>query len=61
MSTFEGMPVAPFILLVALVVIFWLAGLAGVAAFRNPSFILRAALGVMFSFTASAHWAKKAS
>jgi uncharacterized membrane protein len=55
----KGASVAPFILLVALVVIFWLAGLAGVAAFRNPSFILRSALGIMFAFTASAHWGKR--
>jgi uncharacterized membrane protein len=53
------MPVAPFILLVALVVAFWLAGLAGVAAFRDPSVVLRVALGIMFLFTASAHWGKR--
>jgi uncharacterized membrane protein len=51
--------VAPFILLIALIVIFWLAGLAGVAAFRDQSFVLRAALGIMFFFTASAHWGKR--
>jgi uncharacterized membrane protein len=53
------MPVAPFILLVILVVTFWLAGLVGVAAFRDPSFVLRAALGIMFFLTASAHWGKR--
>ena len=50
---------APFFLLVALVLAFWLAGLAGVAALRDPSFVLRAALGIMFLFTASAHWGKR--
>jgi uncharacterized membrane protein len=55
------MPVAHFILLVILVVTFWLSGLAGVAAFRDPSFILRTALGIMFFFTASAHWGKRRS
>jgi len=39
--------------------LFALAGLAGVAAFRDLGFILRAALGVMFLFTASAHWGKR--
>lgn len=29
------------------------------AAFRDPGFILRAALGVMFLFAASAHWGKR--
>ncbi len=53
------MLVAPFILLVVLVVTFWLAGLAGVAAFRDPSLVLRTALGIMFFFTASAHWGKR--
>ena len=53
------MAVAPFILLVALVVAFWLAGLAGVPALQDPSFVLRAALGIMFLVTASAHWGKR--
>lgn len=50
---------APLIILVVSVVVFWLAGLAGAAAFRDLSFVLRAALAVMFFFTASAHWGKR--
>jgi len=30
-----------------------------VAAFQDPSFVLRAALGIMFFLTASAHWGKR--
>jgi len=50
---------APLILLVILVVVFWLAGRAGIAVFQDPSFVLRAALGLMFLFTASAHWGRR--
>jgi uncharacterized membrane protein len=50
---------APLILLVILVVVFWLAGRAGIALFQDPSFVLRAALGFMFLFTASAHWGRR--
>jgi uncharacterized membrane protein len=51
--------VAPLILLVVSVVVFWLAGRSGVVVFQEPSFVLRAALGIMFLFTASAHWGKR--
>jgi uncharacterized membrane protein len=51
--------VVPFIVLVVSVLVFWLAGRAGVALFEDASFILRAALGVMFFLTASAHWGKR--
>jgi uncharacterized membrane protein len=51
--------VAPFILLVVSVVVFWLAGIAGVPVFRDPSFVLRAGLATMFFLTASAHWGKR--
>jgi|SRR5215469_824718 len=50
---------APLIVLAVSALLFWLAGRAGVAAFRDLSFVLRAALGVMFLFTASAHWGKR--
>ena len=50
---------APLIVLVVSALLFALVGLAGVAAFRDLGFILRAALGVMFLFTASAHWGKR--
>ena len=50
---------APLIVLVVSGLLFWLAGRIGVAAFRDLGFILRAALGVMFLFTASAHWGKR--
>jgi uncharacterized membrane protein len=50
---------APLIVLVVSALLFGLAGLAGVAAFRDLGFVLRAALGVMFLFTASAHWGKR--
>lgn len=49
----------PLILLVISVVVFWLAGRAGIAVFQDPSFVLRSALGLMFLFTASAHWGKR--
>lgn len=50
---------APLIVLVLAAVTFWLAGRAGVAAFQDPSFVLRAALAMMFLLTASAHWGKR--
>jgi uncharacterized membrane protein len=50
---------APLIVLVISVVLFWLAGRAGIAVLQDPSFVLRAALGLMFLFTASAHWGKR--
>jgi uncharacterized membrane protein len=50
---------APLIVFIVLAAAFWLAGHAGVAAFQDPSFVLRAALGIMFFFTASAHWGKR--
>jgi uncharacterized membrane protein len=50
---------APLIVLVVLVLVFWLAGRAGIAVFQDSSFVLRAALGLMFLFTASAHWGKR--
>ncbi len=51
--------VAPLIVLVVSVVVFRLCGWAGVAVFQDWSFILRAALCVMFLLTASAHWGKR--
>jgi uncharacterized membrane protein len=50
---------APFIVLVVSALVFWLAGHAGVSAFHDPGFVLRAALGAMFLLTASAHWGKR--
>lgn len=50
---------APLIVLVVSALLFWLAGRIGVAAFRDLGFVLRAALGVMFLFAASAHWGKR--
>jgi hypothetical protein len=50
---------APFFVLVIAVAAFWLAGRAGVAAFQDPGFVLRAALGLMFFLPASAHWGKR--
>ena len=50
---------APLIVLVTCIVVFCLAGLAGLAAFRDFGFVLRAALGIMFLFAASAHWGKR--
>src|SRR5215472_16274560 len=54
----EGI-MAPLIVLVVSALLFGLGGLAGVTAFRDLGFILRAALGLMFLFTASAHWGKR--
>src|SRR5215467_4323145 len=51
---------APLIVLVVSALLFWLAGQTGlVAAFRDLGLVLRAALGVMFLMTASAHWGKR--
>ena len=50
---------APLIVLVVSALLFWVAGQMGVTAFRDLGFVLRAALGVMFLFTASAHWGKR--
>src|SRR5215472_6749459 len=55
----EGGPMAPFIVLVVSIAVFWLAGRAGVPIFQDASFVLRAALAVMFFLTASAHWGKR--
>ena len=50
---------APLIVLVISAAAFWLAGRAGVVVFRDLSFVLRAALAVMFFLTAYAHWGKR--
>lgn len=50
---------APFVVLVISVVLFWIMGRSGVTAFQDPSFVLRAAIAVMFLLTASAHWGKR--
>lgn len=50
---------APLIVLVISIVVFWLAGQAGVAAFHDFGFVLRAGLGIMFLLTSSAHWGKR--
>ena len=51
---------APLIVLLVSALLFWLAGETGVvAAFRDLGLVLRAALGVMFLLTASAHWGKR--
>jgi len=50
---------APLIVLIASALLFWFAGKAGVTAFQDLSFVLRAALAVMFLLTASAHWGKR--
>ncbi|MGB0064963.1 MAG: DoxX family protein [Terracidiphilus sp.] len=49
----------PLIVLVVSALIFWIAGKAGVAAFEDPGFVLRAALAVMFLLTAFAHWGRR--
>ena len=49
----------PLIVLVVSAVAFWVAGHAGMVAFQDPSVVLRAALGIMFGLTASAHWGKR--
>jgi uncharacterized membrane protein len=50
---------APLIVLLASILLFWMTGKAGVAAFQDLGFVLRAALAMMFAVTASAHWGKK--
>ena len=49
---------APFICLITGFLIFWVAGLF-VPYFANWHIALRAALGLMFLLTASAHWGKR--
>jgi uncharacterized membrane protein len=51
--------VAPLIVLAVSILIFWIAGLAGVTVFQDHRFVLRAALAVMFFLTASAHWGRR--
>jgi uncharacterized membrane protein len=55
----EEEDMAPLIVLAGSALLFWLAGLAGVAVFRDLGFVLRAALAAMFLLTASAHWGKR--
>lgn len=50
---------APLIVLVISALLFGLAGRMGVAGLQDLGAVLRAALGVMFLFTASAHWGKR--
>ncbi len=50
---------APLIVLLASILFFWLTGKAGVTAFQDFGFALRAALAAMFVLTASAHWGKR--
>ncbi len=50
---------APLIVLIVSSLLFWLAGKAGVAAFADTGFVLRASLASMFVLTASAHWGKR--
>jgi len=50
---------APLIVLIASVLLFWIAGKAGVTAFQDFGLVLRAALAIMFALTASAHWGKR--
>lgn len=50
---------APLIVLVVSIFVFWVAGLAGVTVFRDFGFVLRAALAMMFFLTASAHWGRR--
>jgi uncharacterized membrane protein len=50
---------APFVVLVFSAAVFWLVGRVGVTVFQDQSFLLRAALGVMFLLTASAHWGRR--
>jgi uncharacterized membrane protein len=52
---------APLIVLLISATAFWLAGRFGVGVFQDASFVLRAALAVMFFLTASAHWGKRRS
>ena len=50
---------APLIVLIVSALVLWLTGRAGVGIFRDPGFVLRAALAIMFVFTSSAHWGKR--
>lgn len=50
---------APLIVLVVSALVFWIAGRVGVTAFQDLSFVLRAAVALMFLLTASAHWGKR--
>ena len=50
---------APLIALAVSILIFWIAGRAGVMVFQDLRFVLRAALAVMFFLTASAHWGRR--
>ena len=50
---------APLIVLIAASAVFWLAGQLGLTIFQHTSTVLRAALGLMFFLTASAHWGKR--
>jgi len=49
----------PLMVLAVSALLFGLTGRAGVAVFRDLGFVLRAASGVMFLFTASAHWGNR--
>jgi len=50
---------APLIVLIIASAAFWFAGRLGVTIFQHISTVLRAALGLMFFLTASAHWGKR--
>lgn len=50
---------APLIVLVTSALVFWVLGKAGVTAFQDAGFVLRAALALMFLLAASAHWGKR--
>jgi uncharacterized membrane protein len=47
---------APLIVLIVGCAAFWFAGWLGVAMFQHAGAVLRAAVGLMFFLTASAHW-----
>jgi uncharacterized membrane protein len=49
----------PLYVLLGTLILFRLLGLAGVVYLQQWQHILRAALGVMFLLTASAHWGKR--
>jgi uncharacterized membrane protein len=51
--------VAPFYILIASFLLFWIAGFAGAPIVWPWPAALRAALATMFLVTASAHWGKK--
>jgi len=50
---------APLIVLIVSILLFWIAGRTGVAAFQDSGFVLRSALAAMFALTASAHWGRR--